>query len=229
MGIFTSFLTLIGCKNDTKNGNQSDTSGDSNIEYMNPNDILMTIPTIENTLPSTTEEEIADFNLEIMEDDWRQIELISKEFLPQIDQELESINSIFENDTSDMGEGMIAFRNLHVRNLIPSPIKSSITKSAFLESFSNSLEGTLSFMQYGRVKDGLYIETNSFRFYGTETNGKLDCIGFYGMNNFDQIETFKKELKAFMSKNNLVLVDWFPRLVVEADGLDGYFTPPPIE
>ncbi|MFT5819142.1 MAG: hypothetical protein ACI8ZM_000365 [Crocinitomix sp.] len=210
----------------TRGDNERD---ESNIQYMNPNDILMTIPTIENTLPNTTEEKLEELNLEILEDDWRQVELISSEFIPEINQEIESIKSIFENDTSDLGNGMVAFRNLHVRELIPSPLKPNLATSDLLDSFSNSALGSLSFMFYGRVRDGVCIVANSFQLYGIETNDKLNCLGFYGSSSYAQDEIFETELKAFMTKQNLVLVDWSARLVIEPTDISTYLTPTPSE
>jgi hypothetical protein len=76
MGLLSGLLTFLGCNNPKQNKIiATDTSG--TVQTINPNELLMTIPTIENTFPDF-ENKTDTNNLKILEDDWRQIEFISK-------------------------------------------------------------------------------------------------------------------------------------------------------
>jgi len=104
-----SFILVIGC-----NSNSSESTSiqkEDSIQRMDPNDILMTIPTIENTIPSTSQTTVDSINLEITEDDWRQVEFISTDFIVQINQEIDSINNIFTTQSIATISQFIRFWN----------------------------------------------------------------------------------------------------------------------
>ena len=73
MSILTTILTFLGCKNSSPKKTDN-----KEIQMINTEDILMTLPTIENSLPTTNNKGIDSLNLNIFEDDWRQLEFISK-------------------------------------------------------------------------------------------------------------------------------------------------------
>ena len=192
---------------------------------MNPNDILMTISTIENTLPSTNEQPIDSLNLEILEDDWRQLEFILKKHQSSIKQEIDSINWIIKNESVDVGENMTAFKNLHVRKLIHNPLDKGIELEDLKRSFSSFKTGSLSFSQYGRVNHGIYFNILNFQLYGLLRGSKVTALSFYGLSSWDELETFKTEMKSVMNKYDLVLVDWRSRMVMDANSIDDYLKP----
>jgi hypothetical protein len=189
------------------------------------NNLLMSIPTIENTLPSTNDLAKESLNLEILEDDWRQLEFISKEFNTEIASELDSINKIFETESVEVGEGMTAFKNLHVRKLIPNPLQDGIEVEEFKKYFSDLKTGTLSFNQYGRVNNGIYFNISNFQIYALTNKSKIVALGFYGLDEWTELNSFRIELEKFMNRNNVVLVDWISRITIDSKGIDNFLKP----
>lgn len=223
MTFWSSLLTFIGCN--SKADKSTSESIEGKIEMMDPSDILMTLSTIENTLPGTSEQQKDSLDLEILEDDWRQLEFILGKHQDLINQELDSINLIIENESVEVGENMIAFKNLHVRKLIPQPLDDGIELNELKKFFSSFKTGSLSFSQYGKVNDGIYFNISDFQLYGLMDDSKVTAFAFYGLSTWDNLSTFQTELKNFMSKFDLVLVDWRSRLVIDDNGIDSYLKP----
>lgn len=223
MTFWASLLTFFGCN--TKTDESTTDSTDNKIEMMDPNDILMTFSTIENTLPGTNEESKDSLDLEILEDDWRQLEFILSKHTDQINLEIDSINLIIENESVEVGENITAFKNLHVRRSIPKPLDEGIELSELKKFFSSFKIGSLSFSQYGKVNDGIYFNISDFQLYGLINDSKVTVFAFYGLSAWDNLTTFKTELKTLMSKHDMVLVDWRLRMVIEANGIDDYLKP----
>jgi len=123
MGLLTGLLGLFGC-NSKSNGKvpKSDTS---EVEYMNPNDILFTIPTLNNSLPNFKDK--TDSCASFHEDEWRQIEFISKDQKSSIDKEIAKIKDIYDN-FSHKSETYTAFKNVAVRDLINQPLSIEFSK-----------------------------------------------------------------------------------------------------
>ncbi len=223
MTLWTSILAFFGC-NSNNNTSKSNTEN-GKVEMMNPNDILMSISTIESTLPGTNEQPKDSLDLEILEDDWRQFEFINTKYKNSIDKEIDSINMIIENESVDLGENMTAFKNLHVRKLIPNPLDEGIAIEDLKNAFSSFQTGSLSFDQYGRVINGIYFDISGFHLYGLTNNSKVTALGFYGLSSWENLETFKNEMKAFMDKYNVVLVNWRSMMVIDSNGIDDYLKP----
>ena len=220
MTFWTSLLTFLGCN--SKINKQKSESEESKVEMMDPNDILMTISTIENTLPNTNKKPKDSLDLEILEDDWRQLEFILKKHKKLINQEINSINLIIKNESIEVGENMTAFKNLHVRKLIPEPLDKGIELEDLKSSFSSFKTGSLSFNQYGRVNNGICFNISNFQLYGLLNNSKVTTFSFHGLSSWENHETFKTEIKDVMNKYNLVLVDWQSGKIIDVNEIDDY-------
>lgn len=221
MTIWISILAFFGCSSKSDKSKPEE----EKIEMMDPNDILMTISTIENTLPGTNEQPKDSLDLEILEDDWRQLEFILKKYQNSINQEIDSINMIIKNESVDVGENMTAFKNLHVRKLIPNPLDEGIELEDLNFFFGSFKTGSLSFNRYGRVNNGIHFNISGFQLYGLLNNSKVTTFSFYGLSSWDNLETFKMEIKNLMNKYDLVLVDWRSRMVIDVNGIDEYLKP----
>lgn len=223
MAFLTTFMSLIGCNSKTDKKNSE--NGHGKIQMMNPNDLLMTLSTMENTIPGTNQDRKEILNLEILEDDWRQLEFISNEYLELIKYEIDSINLIIKNESVRTGDYIVGFKKLHVRASIPKPLKNGIELEALQKGF-NSLEiGSLSFNRYGNVNDGIYLKVSSVDLYGLMHDSKITTFGFYGLSSWGNVNTFKTEIQTIMKQHNLVLVDWTARLIVDASEIDDYLKP----
>ena len=221
MAFWISLLSFLGCNNKKT----SKSNNDSEVVLMDPNDLLMSIATIENTLPKTNNQKTDSLDLEILEDDWRQLEFILKKHSDLITQEIDSINKIIENESVKIDDQIVGFKNLHVRKLIPNPLDEGINLVEFKNEFSSLKIGSLSFNRYGKVNKGIYFNISNFDLYGITENSKVKTLAFQGLSSWDELSTFKLEIKRLMSKYNLVLVDWKSREVIDFNKIDLYLTP----
>src|SRR5215211_2043926 len=91
-------------------------------QFVNPKDILFTIPTVSNEFPPITEETTrADFETIIFDDDWRQNEFLKFSALPLVEVEIQGVKNIWNSYSKKVDEQFTAFTECHVRNTIGEP------------------------------------------------------------------------------------------------------------
>ena len=99
---------------------------------MDPKKILFSVPTLENTMPVLMAEPIGNRTCQYMhEDDWRQFEFIDGRFRDELAREIAAIDRIWQEQSVPLGEGMTAFRQVHLRELIPQPLDMATDVAAF--------------------------------------------------------------------------------------------------
>jgi hypothetical protein len=185
MGILSGLLSFFSCDN-SKQSKIITTTESGKDTTINVNDILFSIPTIENAFPNF-EGEVDSTGLSILEDDWRQIEFISKDQMSSINTELDSINYIFDQK-SHRGPNYIGFKDIYVRKLIKTPLFIPIsTIITYLGDPDIKISGLNIFNNIGKVKNG-------FCLYEAEPDEFLS----------GSIERISK----FLKSQNLLLVQW---------------------
>ncbi len=222
MGLISVLLSLFGCNNQKENKIiATDSSG--NIQTINPKDILMTIPTIENTFPDF-ENKTDSNNLKILEDDWRQIEFISKDQKTSIDQEIDSITYIFEHEMHQ-GKDYSAFKNLHVRRLITKPISLSFEKfKSYLGDAKNEIAGITVNGNNGQIKNGFSISSEGLNYYGVkDKNNNVSVLCFYGADTDNDLVKSIDKISKLLAIEKLYLVDWINRKVVDEKNIKDFF------
>ncbi|MBE7463015.1 MAG: hypothetical protein HS116_05905 [Planctomycetes bacterium] len=101
------------------------------ITMMAPGDLLFSLPTISNDCGSPVGDTLPHDGLfQIQEDDWRQIEFVSSDQVGQVELELNDIRKIY----SERGDG-VGFREIHVRERIPTPLMGAVLSIERLRSF----------------------------------------------------------------------------------------------
>jgi hypothetical protein len=224
MGLFSGLLSFFGCNNQ-KESKIIATDSSGNVQTISPKDILMTIPTIENTFPDF-ENKTDINNLKILEDDWRQIEFVSKDQKALIDQELDSITYIFEHEMHQ-GKDYSVFKNLHVRRLITKPISLTFEKiKSYLAGAKNEVAGITVNGNSGQVKNGFSISSQGINYYGVKDdkdNVSVLCFHSAGTDK-DLINSIDKVSK-FLAMENLYLVDWIGRSIVDEKNIKNFFQP----
>ncbi|TND09649.1 MAG: hypothetical protein FD123_1006 [Bacteroidetes bacterium] len=159
------------------------------IQYVNPNDILMTLPTISNELPPVSENPpFKNFSSNMHEDDWRQEEFLARSLLVEVEEELDAVRDIFENHSRPIGESsMNAYTKLHVRNRVPEPLRGINISLDELRSLLGDPEtGSLTFSTsngkpYGFVSGGFVLKMpEDCIVYGLVRDNHVSVIGLHG-------------------------------------------------
>jgi len=222
MGLISGLLSLFGCNNQ-KESKIIATDSSGNVQSINPNDILMTIPTIENTFPDF-ENNTDSNNLKILEDDWRQIEFISKDQKTLIDQEMDSIAYIFEHEMHQ-GKDYTAFKNLYVRRLITNPISVSFEKiERYLGDTKNEIAGINVNGNNGQVKNGFSVTSQGLNYYGIKDENKnVVVLCFYGTDSDKDLVKSIDKISTFLATEKLYLVDWIHRKIIDEKTIKDFF------
>ncbi|MBT8379310.1 MAG: hypothetical protein KJN64_08775 [Ignavibacteria bacterium] len=173
------------------------------IKYMNPEDLLFTIPTVSNEIPQTFNSSLFnDFEYSILEDEWRQNEFLNKSSLPLVEIEIKKIEELKINDSKKVDSDFTAFKNCHVRDTIGEP-KLNLDLQSIKNILSVNKVGSLK-ISNEFVKNGFSLKTDSTIFYGTAESGIVTqfCIGKFSDNTSNEIQDILDEFK-------LLFVSWY--------------------
>ena len=144
--------------------------------------ILFTLPTLCNEihriLSGSTKKGKNVF--ELHEDDWRQIEFISLSYRSVIYSELAEIRSIYREASVNNGQ-FLAFKNIHMRQQINTPLLEKITVDQFARFFTPDLysyEGVSYQGVDGLVDGGFAFRTSAALFYGQASRRHCKVPGY---------------------------------------------------
>jgi hypothetical protein len=200
------------------------------VEEISTKDILFSLPTICDYIGATipTDRQAKQI-FEMHEDDWRQVELISKALLPKIDTELASITEIYSDQRNPSG----FFQKLHVRSLIKEPIDES--SKLTLSRLKSQLKSTTTFDGIGYYTSGgptgNGIVENGFAFegagglivYGQVSNDLCTMVGITASHVDDPVQT-AAVLASLINEFDLVFVDWCRASTIESQAqIELYF------
>jgi hypothetical protein len=162
------------------------------IEMVDPKTLLFSLPTIENTMPPLGEGSAA---CNMHEDDWRQHELVSARFEPEIAAELADIRKIHEDRKG------VGFQSIHVRSRIPEPLAGRTLALADLTTALGDPVREAVALSGSVVTGGFAYAIGGGYLYGREDGGLVREVGVAR-------GTEPSGLAAFARANQLVLVDW---------------------
>lgn len=172
------------------------------ITRVSPNDILYSLPTINDVLPAIApgSTKLGKNVLELHEDDWRQVELISRELREIVAAELVQIRRILGERT---GPG---FKEIHVRKQPASPlVERHITFDSLVRALPNArqLDGVAFTNVAGLVANGFAIESGDMRVYGLVQDGSITTLALQ-----QPAPAIPHTLVGLASEQGLLLVDW---------------------
>lgn len=197
---------------------------------MSPKDILFSLPTLCNEIPALLSDSTKRGKdvLELHEDDWRQIEFVSVSHRDSIDFELAKIRSIYQEASIDTGR-FLAFKTLHVREQINTPLHDGIPLSEFTKFFPSVLQKQcegVSFQQDDRLVDGGFaFQAFPVLLYGQHTGGIIKILGIRVVERApEDNKDIVHFLQNFMSTYNLYLIDWcrMQLITAEAEAIDTF-------
>lgn len=190
----------------------------SPIESIDPSTLLYSLPTICDVLPDGEAAIIGDDGFRFVEDDWRQVEFVSRAHDQDIDRELAAIRAIYANEAAEIG-----FRNIHVRSMIGSPFAGPVPFEDLARFCRGCRRGELGYHPAGhRVTDGFaFFSGESLVLFGVAGDDLVStlCLHLMGGGNSDHEPV--AALGEFAAAHDLYLVDWC-RCVKAAPGEDAF-------
>jgi hypothetical protein len=193
----------------------------SKISLMNPKDILYTLPTICSAIPAiapgTSRHSKQVF--EIHEDDWQQIEFVSRIYGDAIDTQLAEIRRIYDEASTDNGD-FLAFKRLAPRMQITNTISSAIPLSQLVALLPEpQLYDGISYPQeLGLIKGGFAYKVSNSILYGQATNGLVQILALHGMpGESEAVPALAPAFASMMSRYELYLVDWCTMTLLEPE------------
>jgi hypothetical protein len=102
-------------------------------DLMPPGDILYSLPTICDVLPSAAPAELGADLFEVHEDDWRQAEMVSADLRDVVDAELRAIRAIHQDHARrDAAGHLTGFEAIHVRTRPARPLPTPLPRQRML-------------------------------------------------------------------------------------------------
>jgi hypothetical protein len=203
-----------------------------NIQKMPPGEILFSLPTICDAIPGIAKgtSKLEKHVLELHEDDWRQVELVSVTHLDEARGCLAKIERVHAEERTPGG----AFKKLHVRSelaapLGPSGLTLSTLKSTFLPGVA-TYDGISYRGVAGLIEGGFAFRTaGSLDVYGIEVGGGVTTVGLVVGGSAPGLEADARSLANLLRGNGLALVDWCRAQVIDGqdDQVLGYLRPQP--
>jgi hypothetical protein len=180
---------------------------------VDPGEILYTLPTISEDLPlmAPGSTKLKKSVLEMHEDDWRQVECVHRTFRPELKEQLRAIARIYDEQREPMG----AFREIHVRKLIPQPLPGeAIDVDTLIGVLAQVgapqlLEGIAIEKAAGLIEHGFAIRHAAGPiWYGIAIEGRVVVLGLHGANTEPLDEAVRAPLAALCERFELDFVDW---------------------
>ena len=182
----------------------------SEITQVDPNELLYSLPTINNDIAGVQNAASFEDVAVLREDDWRQFEFIDQRNESLINEEFNDIKNIYENHREGIG-----FKNLHVRKKIVSPLeKVNLTINALEKSFdlASNYNGVAFNSAAATIVGSFALKTKS----GWLLWGQVNKSGVITALNLAQMEesnivAIENKIDNFLKTYGLYLVEW-PRL-----------------
>ncbi len=174
------------------------------VEYMNPNDIWFSLPTLESNLPKMTNKPIfTDFATQMHHDEWLQQEFISKENSKYIDNLLIKIKESAK-ECNDTGEITI-YKNCFAREFPTEKITQKITLSQIQDKLSTNEIGSLNFGDDNFAENVFVISAFGTYFYGElDKDNFVKSLAVVNIGNIENVENIEK----FTNEMGFNFVDW---------------------
>jgi hypothetical protein len=198
----------------------------SRVRSVPPRDMLYSLPTLCDALPPVDPAHTAANLLQLHEDDWRQVELVSANFADVVATELAAIQQVYDAHTVTGAQGgLVGFRDLHVRVHPQAPLIPPLPQAAIRQL----LPTQRSFAGVGFL-DGAGTAVGSFAFgcgpfnvYGLAAGDTVTVLGLQlGRARFNAANGTAAGLEGVMRAFALTLVDWCRCTVVDADSVGAY-------
>jgi len=183
---------------------------------MDANDILFTTPTLNDSIPANLRgSSVGTDSIQTHEDNWRQFEFIDAALKREIDAELADIATIWDKNSVSLGDSGTAFREVHVRKRIPTPLQLSMPLADF-EALVGQKTVPMTFFGYDEVlRDVHATQIDNLVVYAHIQDDRVIAIGFDALDQFALPTAFLDRLSGFVREHNVMLVHWRSRTLFE--------------
>lgn len=189
------------------------------IETIGPREVLYLLPTVSDDLASSEGAEADGGEVLLREDDWRQIELVSRRRTVEIRQEFDDIRAIWADARQGPG-----FSRIHVRSRIPEPLAESALGLADLEELFGPASFALRFHDCGhRISGGFrYDLGGNWMLYGTarEAHPRVLALAPSAERCTAPAPHLSEALDGLCRAHGLLLIDWCRCSMAEAGSVE---------
>lgn len=178
------------------------------ITMVDPRTILFSLPTLEDTLPSTVPAaEGEEVSIRIEPDDWRQVELVAATLRAEIDLEIADIRAL--KAAHRQGPG---FDACHVRHRLPEPLGGArIPMSAIERAIGSRARPWALRGEPGVVRDGFAVPDAEGVVYGVARDGLVQVLAVHGF-----LDDVAGKLHPLARAQGLLLVQWCAAVCLRA-------------
>jgi hypothetical protein len=176
------------------------------VERVNPQRLLFSLPTICDQLPVSDGPDADGAEVVLLEDDWRQVELVSSSLLERVQTEIDAVRTILMLEREGPG-----FRNVHVRASLPPPLAGTpVSLDALSAVIGDPPCLPLRFDGAARrVTDGFALRVDARHvLYGIHQRGNVTILGLHPCR-----PGGVAGLEPFAGSYGLVVVNWCRALV----------------
>jgi hypothetical protein len=179
------------------------------VQMVNPNDILFSLPTINDFVPGVAagSSKLDLRMLELHQDLWRQVELVSRGHSAVVAAELAKVRRILERR---QGPG---YKEIHVRKQPAAPLSDTNVTLAELERLwpeAEHYDGVSFEGVAGLIEHGFALDAGTLQLYGQAEDGVVTTLALARA-----IAEPPPQLRQLMRVHALLLVEWCTARVVE--------------
>jgi hypothetical protein len=173
------------------------------VQLMDPREILFSLPSICDAIPGVSIQPLTGGEFALAEDDWRQLEFVSRELAGEADEEIAKIRLIHENASV---EG-VGWKEIHIRTKPEIPIARNLTLAGLAKALNVLPEpgGVTYHGAQARITDGYSLRIGGLILYGVAPGGVVQVIA---LSEAAQGAAVVDRLKALAQDLNLDLVNW---------------------
>lgn len=179
------------------------TLSERRVDTVDPRSILFSLPTICDALPAPGDVPAEGKNFcTLLEDDWRQVELVSAQHRHEVETAFEKIRAIHDKHRKGLG-----FDAMHVRTEAPQPLSGTkLRMSEIYGALGNGtvLDGVAFHRSPNLVPGSFAVELAGVVVYGLQTDNVAEVVAF-------QLRTkgaLPDAVAELARKHSLLFVDW---------------------
>jgi hypothetical protein len=199
----------------------------SRVRSVSAHDILYSLPTLYEGLPVVDPARARLDLLQLHEDDWRQVELVSPGLADVVASELAAVRRVYdEHAVTGADGGVIGFRDVHVRSRPEAPLIPALPRATILLALPahHTFAGVGFANGVGIAVDSFAFRCGPISFYGLGAGETITVLGLQiGRARSTAANDAAAGLEGIMRTFTLTLVDWCRCTVVDADSVGSYF------